>query len=208
MVSGGETVYLAPVGEVASELREKGSRFLAVVGAVSDAASAKQRIAELAGEHTGASHLCWAWRLGRPPRERHFDAGEPAGTAGVPMLQVLRGAELSDVLAVVVRWFGGIKLGKGGLARAYAKVVQQAVATLPVDRRQSSVELRLTLRYEQLGVLKRLIHPPEVELIEEVYSAQIEVTLRAFRARLAVIEQSLADAGITSVVVAPGRSDV
>ena len=73
-------------------------------------------------------HHCWAWRLGAPPRERSSDAGEPAGTAGVPMLQVLRGAGLSDVLAVVVRWFGGTKLGKGGLARAYAAAVARGAS--------------------------------------------------------------------------------
>ena len=66
-------------------------------------------------------------RVGSPAVEGRSDAGEPAGTAGTPMLQVLRGAELSDVLAVVVRWYGGVKLGKGGLARAYAGAVREAL---------------------------------------------------------------------------------
>src|SRR5205085_1574089 len=80
-----------------------------------DEAAAKALLSALEREMPNATHHCWAWRLGSPPRERGADAGEPAGTAGMPILQVLRGAGLSDVMAVVVRWYGGVKLGKGGL---------------------------------------------------------------------------------------------
>ena len=106
--------YRAPGAESRAEIRERGSVFLAAIAPAADEAAAKAFLARLQKELPDATHHCWAWRLGAPPRERGADAGEPAGTAGVPILQVLRGAGLSDAMAVVARWFGGIKLGKGG----------------------------------------------------------------------------------------------
>ena len=87
--------YAAPAGESRAEIREKGSVFLAVLGPAADEAAAKALLARLERELPDATHHCWAWRLGDPVRERSADAGEPAGTAGVPILQVLRGAGLS-----------------------------------------------------------------------------------------------------------------
>ncbi len=156
--------YTAPAGEARAEIREKGSRFLAVVGPAADEAAAKARLAALERELPDATHHCWAWRLGSPARERAADAGEPAGTAGVPMLQVLRGAGLSDVLAVVVRWFGGTKLGKGGLARAYAAAVREALPGLPLAARVPTASLAIEIPYDKVGAVKRLLRPPEIEL--------------------------------------------
>ena len=79
--------YLAPGGEARAEIREKGSRFLAVAGPAADEAAARDLLAGLERELPGATHYCWAWRLGEPARERSADAGEPAGTAGMPILQ-------------------------------------------------------------------------------------------------------------------------
>jgi hypothetical protein len=84
-----------------------------------DEAGGAGAAAAIEAAHRDASHCCWAWRLGAPPRERCSDAGEPGGTAGPPILRALQTAELADALLVVVRWFGGTKLGKGGLVRAY-----------------------------------------------------------------------------------------
>ena len=125
------------------------------------------------------------------PREGRSDAGEPAGTAGTPMLQVLRGAELADVLAVVVRWFGGVKLGKGGLARAYSGAVRDAVSGLGVRERRSVVRLRVSLPFDRVGDLKRLVHPPVVELIEESYTDSVTVTLEVERQHAREIEDAL-----------------
>jgi len=136
--------YAAPLDESRAEIREKGSRFLAVIGPAMDEAAARAALGTLEREFPDATHHCWAWRLGSPARERSSDAGEPAGTAGIPMLQVLRGAGLSDVLAVVVRWFGGTKLGKGGLARAYAAAAREALAALPVLEHVPMVEIAPT----------------------------------------------------------------
>ncbi|HEX6898959.1 MAG TPA: YigZ family protein [Thermoanaerobaculia bacterium] len=188
--------YRAPGGEARAEIREKGSVFLAVVGPAADEAAARDLLAGLEREFPDATHHCWAWRLGEPPCERSADAGEPAGTAGVPILQVLRGAGLSDVMAVVVRWFGGVKLGKGGLARAYAAAVREALQTLPVISRAPTVRLTLEVPYDKVGAVKRLIRPPEVELAAEEYGAVARLVLVVHEERREALREALADLGI------------
>ncbi len=190
--------YLAPAGESRVEIRDKGSRFLAVIGPAADEAAAKAALAALERELPGATHHCWAWRLGAPPRERSSDAGEPAGTAGVPILQVLRGAGLSDALAVVVRWFGGVKLGKGGLARAYAAATREALRALPVAVRAPTVHFAVELPYDKVGAVKRLLRPPEIELESEEYGAAARLALAVHESRVAALREALADLGIES----------
>lgn len=193
--------YRSPAGEARAEIREKGSRFLAIVGPAADEEAAKARLAALERELPDATHHCWAWRLGDPPRERSADAGEPSGTAGVPILQVLRGAGLSDVLAVVVRWFGGTKLGKGGLARAYAGAAREALPTLPVILRVPTARLALRVSYEKVGAVKRLVHPPEVELESEEYGEDARLVLTVHEERMGALREALADLGVPGAVV-------
>lgn len=188
--------YPTPAGEGRAEIREKGSRFLAVVLPAADEAAARALLEDLARRHPDATHHCWAWRLGSPARERSSDAGEPAGTAGVPILQVLRGAGLSDVLAVVVRWFGGTKLGKGGLARAYAAAAREALQGLPVTVHVPMVRIALEVPYERVGAVKRLIHPPEVELEGEEYGETARLVLSVQEDRREALREALADLGV------------
>lgn len=195
--------YSSPAGEARGEIREKGSRFLAILGPAAGEAEARARLAALEKELPDATHHCWAWRLGDPPRERSADAGEPAGTAGMPILQVLRGAGLSDVLAVVVRWYGGTKLGKGGLARAYAAAAREALLHLPVALRVPTVRLALRLPYEKVGAVKRLVHPPEVELELEEYGEDARLVLSVHEGREAGVRAALADLGVDAGLSAP-----
>lgn len=188
--------YRAPAGTARSELREKGSRFLAIVEPVESEEEARHRLQGLSSDYADATHVCWAWRVGEPPRERQSDAGEPAGTAGTPMLRVLRGSDLSDVLATVVRWFGGVKLGKGGLARAYAGAVRQALEDLPAVVRVRTVELAVLVPYSQFGDMKRLIHPPEVEILDERYADEsVRLILKVAVSRREWLEETLASIG-------------
>jgi uncharacterized YigZ family protein len=188
--------YAAPAGESRAEIREKGSVFLAVIGPAADEAAAKALLAGLEREFPDATHHCWAWRLGSPPRERGADAGEPAGTAGVPILQVLRGAGLSDVMAVVVRWFGGTKLGKGGLARAYAAAAREALRGLPVVRKVPTARVAVEVPYEKVGAVKRLLRPPEVEIEAEEYGAAARLVLAVHEEREEALRDALAELGI------------
>ena len=117
------------------------------------------------------------------------------------MLQVLRGSEVSDVLAVVIRWFGGTRLGKGGLARAYAGAVKGALETLAVVERRPITRLRVSLPYARVGHLKRLVHPPEVEIVEESYAELAEIVLEVDRERAVDIREAV-EGFATQVVVA------
>jgi uncharacterized YigZ family protein len=190
------TSYRAPAGEAWGEVREKGSRFLAWIGPAGDEEAARAALGRLTREYPDATHHCWAWRLGSPPRERSSDAGEPSGTAGVPILQVLRGAGLSDAFAVVIRWFGGTKLGKGGLARAYAGAAREALAGLPTVLRVPTARVTLEIPYDKVGAVKRLIHPPAVELESEEYGERARLVLTVQEERKDALRQALADLGI------------
>ncbi|HEY1147110.1 MAG TPA: YigZ family protein [Pseudoduganella sp.] len=109
------------------ELVIKKSRFIACVQPMADRAGAQAVVAGLRAEHPGAAHVCWALLAGG--QSAAVDDGEPSGTAGRPMLDVLRHQDLEGVLATVVRYFGGVKLGAGGLVRAYTDSVAQALLT-------------------------------------------------------------------------------
>jgi uncharacterized YigZ family protein len=204
--------YLVPARQATAEIRERGSRFLALVDAVGGEDEARAALARYARRYSDATHLCWASRQGWPPRERSSDAGEPAGTAGSPMLQVLRGAGVSDVLAVVARWFGGVKLGKGGLARAYAGVVRAALAELPTARHTQRARLVLAVPLHRIGAVKRLLRPPSIELESERYpgggaspagaagaedESAAELVLSVEEDRRAGLEETLAELRVT-----------
>jgi uncharacterized YigZ family protein len=196
--------YLAPAAPASAELRERGSRFLALLLAAAGEAEAKARLAEVAAEHSGATHHCWAWRLGWPPRERSSDAGEPGGTAGPPILRALQGARVSDALLVVVRWYGGTKLGKGGLVRAYGGVAREVLrdAALTLRLRRQLVELEIP--YPHLGAVQRLLHPPEIELLRQVYGEGVRWELAVADQRLPTLREVAAALGLRLRVAGEG----
>ena len=135
------------------ELVIKKSRFIACVQPMPDRAGAQQVVAELRVRHPGAAHVCWALLAGG--QSAAVDDGEPSGTAGRPMLDVLRHQDLEGVLATVVRYFGGVKLGAGGLVRAYTDSVAQALLAatkVPIVKLR---QLRCAVPYAMEGLLRR-----------------------------------------------------
>ena len=191
--------YSIPGAAGQAEVRDRGSVFLAVISPVASEEEARAGLAAVERKYPDATHHCWAWRLGAEGRERSSDAGEPAGTAGKPMLQVLRGAEISDVLAVGVRWFGGTKLGKGGLARAYAASVREALLGLPREVRASRRRLVLDVPYEKIGAVKRLIQRPTVVLESESYGESVRLDLAVIEESEAALRAALADLQVEPV---------
>ncbi|WP_293996421.1 IMPACT family protein [Sphaerotilus sp.] len=138
---------------VHSECILKKSRFIGCVQPVADRAAAQAVVAALWQAHPGARHVCWALMAGG--QSAAVDDGEPGGTAGRPMLEVLRHQDLEGVLATVVRYFGGVKLGAGGLVRAYTDTVAQALlGAQKVPLRRSSV-LCCTVPYALEGLVRR-----------------------------------------------------
>ena len=138
-----------------SELIIKKSRFLGCVQAVHSRAEALQLVQGLRDEHPKAAHVCWALMAGG--QSAAADDGEPSGTAGRPMLEVLRHQDLQGVLATVVRYFGGVKLGAGGLVRAYTDAVAQALLTADKAPSIALTELRFTCDYAQEGLVRRAL---------------------------------------------------
>jgi uncharacterized YigZ family protein len=133
-----------------------------------------------------ATHHCWAFRLFAESRSRSSDAGEPSGTAGKPILAAIEGAALHDVAVVVVRWFGGIKLGTGGLTRAYRESAAEVLrAATPLDRYVYE-RVRVLVPFDSLGTIYRLIHPPDIVLVEENYGEENEFV---FEVRASMVEE-------------------
>ncbi|MCC5947150.1 MAG: YigZ family protein [Nitriliruptoraceae bacterium] len=135
------------------------SRFLAVLTPIDDLDDAADVVDAQRRAHPDASHHCAAMVTGLyGDRHRSSDDGEPAGTAGAPMLAVLVGAELTDVVAVVVRWFGGTKLGAGGLVRAYTDATRAGVAAARRVGRIEVVRFALHVPHRDLGRVEHLLH--------------------------------------------------
>jgi uncharacterized YigZ family protein len=146
------------------ELIIKKSRFIACVQPMSDRTAAQAVVAALRAEHPGAAHVCWALLAGG--HSAAVDDGEPSGTAGRPMLDVLRHQDLEGVQATVVRYFGGVKLGAGGLVRAYTDSVAQALLTaqkVPIIKLQT---LRCSVPYPLEGLLRRELDTAGAQLAD------------------------------------------
>jgi uncharacterized YigZ family protein len=121
-----------------------------------------------------ATHHCWAFRLFAENRSRSADAGEPSGTAGKPILAAIEGAAIHDVGVIVVRWYGGIKLGTGGLSRAYRDTAAETLRHAKLLDRYVYERIVVIVPFEKLSSVYRLVHPPDVVLVEERYGERNE----------------------------------
>lgn len=140
----------------AAEIEIRKSRFLGLIAPVETEAQAREIIAARRAEHPKARHHCTAFILDPDARTQRFsDDGEPAGTAGAPILDVLAGHDLTDVLAVVTRYVGGTLLGAGGLVRAYGQAASAAVDEAAIITKQELVPVRATVDYAQANALER-----------------------------------------------------
>ena len=153
------------------ELIIKKSRFLACVQPMADRAGAQQVVAQLRAAHPAAAHVCWALLAGG--QSAAVDDGEPSGTAGRPMLDVLRHQDLEGVLATVVRYFGGVKLGAGGLVRAYTDSVAQALLLAEKVAIVRHTTLRCSAPYAQEGLVRREIDAAGATLLEVAHGNDV-----------------------------------
>jgi uncharacterized YigZ family protein len=168
------------------ELFIKKSRFIACVQPMTDRAGAQAVVAGLRAQHPQAAHVCWALLAGG--QSAAVDDGEPSGTAGRPMLDVLRHQDLEGVLATVVRYFGGIKLGAGGLVRAYTDSVAQALLQADKVAIVRHTRLTCTAPYAQEGMIRRELDAAGATLLEVTHGDAV------------VFFFSLAEAGAPALV--------
>lgn len=141
------TEYYIPTGRSQAELVEKRSRFIGQVWRVSSEEEARARIEETKKKHYDARHNCWCYRVREGGVERYSDDGEPQGTAGQPMLNVFQRENVTDVVCVVTRYFGGILLGAGGLVRAYTQSAKNALDAAGISVVRRWVEALLSCPY-------------------------------------------------------------
>jgi uncharacterized YigZ family protein len=174
------TSYLTVARDATAEVEDRGSRFLCTLRRVATEDEARALVAALRREHFDARHHCSAFVLGPDGAvQRSSDDGEPAGTAGAPMLDVLRGAGLSDVAAVVTRWFGGTLLGAGGLVRAYGDAVRRAVAEAGALRRTLLTELVVELDHADAGRVEGELRSRGVVVLDAADGARVRLLLGA-----------------------------
>jgi uncharacterized YigZ family protein len=173
--------YPVPAGTHRVEQEISRSRFITTIGRAATAEAAQAFIRGVAAEFAGATHHCWAYVAGPPGdtgRIGMSDAGEPHGTAGRPMLNALLHAPVGDIVAVVTRYYGGTKLGTGGLVRAYGGGVQAALATLPTVERIEYASLTVTIDYARLTALQQLCAGHEAEILGQEFTDRVRVTIR------------------------------
>lgn len=193
--------YLTIARDAEAELEIKRSRFLCTLVRVAEEGDARAVVERLRKEHWDARHHCSAFVLGpRAEVQRSSDDGEPAGTAGAPMLDVLRGHEVSDVVAVVTRWFGGILLGAGGLVRAYGDSVRAGLEAAGTLRRELLVLHDLVVDHADAGRVESDLRARGATVLGADYGAQVTL-------RLAVAEDEVERLGPLVAELTAGASE-
>ena len=163
--------YTAPAELYRQDMEIKKSIFITHILPVNSEEEAQQALADLRKKYKDATHNCYAWRIGTERiLEKSGDDGEPQGTAGHPMLHVLQMRKLTNVLAVVTRYFGGIKLGAGGLTRAYSGSLSDAVKAAPI------VTYTPYARYTAVGGFENYIKDKDIRVLDRAFTAEVQVT--------------------------------
>lgn len=186
------------------------SRFIATLAHAASAGEARDLIDAMRREFADATHNCWAWVAGPPGSTAAIgmsDAGEPHGTAGRPMLDVLLHSGVGEVAAVVTRYYGGAKLGKGGLARAYGGCVQQALDGMPRRLRIERRELRVEVGYADVDPVRRLADEFGAEVLDERFGVAVDFRLAVPVARADALVTALMNVTAGRVRVHPPDGD-
>jgi uncharacterized YigZ family protein len=171
--------YPIPARTTRVETRVVNSRFIATAAGAKTVEAARAFIDGIRAEFSDATHNVYAFRTGygASVTEGMSDDGEPAGTAGRPALAVLRGADIGDVVLVITRYFGGTKLGTGGLVRAYTEAAQAALAALPRGQRVTLRRGKVALAYHQYEPGRRLIEAQGGQIEDESFAEQVTLTV-------------------------------
>ena len=174
------SVYPVPAQFHQVEEVIKNSRFITQIFPVQDSNHAKQIIQQQKAAYPDARHHCSAFVAGAPSNSNEYgfsDDGEPSGTAGKPMLAVLQGSGLGEVLAISIRYFGGVKLGTGGLVKAYAGGVKLALETLPTIEKVIRQQYQLTCEYHQFDQIQYWLKQHDGLIIETNYADNVRLLL-------------------------------
>jgi uncharacterized YigZ family protein len=188
--------WLIPDAPVTSVEDIKKSRFITLLAHTDGVEAAKAFVESVRAEHPDARHHCVAWVAGPPNDSQQLgfsDDGEPAGTAGKPMLAQLMGSGIGEITAVVVRYYGGILLGTGGLVKAYGGGVSQALARLTTQRKTPLTEYTLQCEYGQLAGIEMLLGQFSGNIVASEYQASVRLRVALAQSDVAAFSLKLAD---------------
>lgn len=188
--------WLIPAQPVTVTEEIKKSRFITLLAHTDGVEAAKAFVSQVKAEHPDARHHCQAWVAGAPDDLQQLgfsDDGEPAGTAGKPMLAQLLGSGVGEITAVVVRYYGGIKLGTGGLVKAYGGGVQLALNQLVTFRKVPLTEYTLLCDYAQLAGIEALLKQHEGRISHSDYQANVALRIALPHTQVAAFSLKLAD---------------
>ena len=188
------------------ELEVKRSKFLTFAGPASTREEADNFIRSLRNQHPRANHVCWAYIAGAPNTtiRSMSDDGEPSGTAGRPMLKILEYSGFGDIVVAIVRYFGGTKLGTGGLQRAYSDAVTLVLTDLPMKLKVDRTSLQLAYDYSHDGIISQLLERYDIEDIDPSYTHQVTLSLAIASSELNTFKTELTNitAGNVKVLLA------
>ena len=179
MTTPADDTYLTIEAPAEAIYKEKSSKFLAFAYPVADEEEIRSRLEALRKRYYDATHHCYAWRLG-PHGEafRANDDGEPSGTAGKPILGQINSNELTDLLIVVVRYFGGIELGTSGLIVAYRTAAAEAISAAEIEERTVDEDITVVFEYPYLNGIMRIVKEDNPAIISQKFEMDCEMTLR------------------------------
>ena len=184
-MSDANDTYLTIAAPAEAAMRERSSKFLSFAWPVTDEEQIREHLDALRKRFYDATHHCYAWRLGpRGERFRANDDGEPSGTAGRPILGQMLSAGLTDCMIVVVRYFGGTKLGVPGLIAAYKDSAAEAIAAAQVVERTVDVQFRVTFAYEAMNDVMRIVKDEQPNVLEQQFDnlCTMRLSIRSSRA--------------------------
>jgi len=169
--------YLTPIAPCTGELEVKRSRFITYLNRANNRDQALAYLANIRQQHPQARHVCWAYIAGPPDTtvRSMSDDGEPSGTAGRPMLAALEHSGLGEVVVAVVRYFGGVKLGTGGLQRAYSEAVTSVLATCATELKRALSVCEFELDFQDEAVLRHLLAGVEGEVVHAEYATRVRM---------------------------------
>ena len=181
---------------------EKKSEFIGYAKRVENEEDAKAFVTEIKNKHKQARHNCWAYVIGENMGiQRYSDDGEPQGTAGIPILEVMKKGEITDCAIVVTRYFGGILLGTGGLTRAYTKGASIALKAGGVVEKVNGVKVSLSLDYDLIGKVQYICGQHNWHIEDTEYTDKVVVHILADIETVAVIEKEMIEASNGKILI-------
>lgn len=196
--------YTILAAAVATSTEEKNSDFLTFLHPVESREAAMELIEQYRQQYSDANHVCWAYVIGntRQPQTQAFsDDGEPSGTAGKPMLHVLTEREVGNSLALVVRYFGGVKLGAGGLVRAYSGAVSNAVNNAELLQVTPSLTLQVSVDFAREAKIRHIVNQYQGQITSVDYAARVTLQIHLPAAQAALfIQQVINETAGTAII--------